>query len=456
MLKLKNLALLAGLVLLISVGGVLAQDTGTIVEVVSANEDFSTLVSLVEAAGLVNTLNGEGPFTVFAPTNEAFAELPQALLDYLAANPDALTAVLTYHVIYGEVPSADVTPMTAASVNGAELTVNVTDAGVAIDQATIVTADIDASNGVIHAIDAVLLPPITLPEVDPLAVFGDVIAAGSSTVYPVTQRMADLFQAEGFAGSVPVDSIGTGAGGERFCSNAEIDIWNASRAAKTEELEACAANNLSATGFFVAIDALAVSVSKENTFLTGLTIEQLKQIYSGEITRWNEIDASYPTEAIRLFSPGSDSGTYDYFVEAVLHNDEALIQNNTGIQYSEDDNVLVTGVLGSPYAIGYFGFAYYQENRDTLRAIPVEGVIPTEETGTSGEYPLSRPLFIYTDGGIMQAKPQVAAFVNFYLTNVASELGTGADQVGYIPTNAFITNTDRWVWYALTNTPLSD
>jgi phosphate binding protein len=287
---------------------------------------------------------------------------------------------------------------------------------------------------------------IEMPEVDALAVSGDIIAAGSSTVYPVTERMADLFVEEGFSGTITVDSIGTGAGFERFCVNAETDVSNASRPIRPAELEACRANGREPIEFFVAIDALAIVVSQENDFLDGLTLEQLAAVFSGEARLWSDVDPSYPAEPIQLFSPGTDSGTFDYFVEEVFDGDETLILNAEGINLSEDDNVLVQGVLGSPFAIGYFGYAYYQENLDTLRAIAIDGVEPSEETGASGEYPLSRPLFIYTTAEIMNEKPQVAAFVNFYITNVAEQLGTAADQIGYIPVPVLRQNIDRAMW----------
>ncbi len=294
--------------------------------------------------------------------------------------------------------------------------------------------------------EAEMIELIELPEVDPLSVSGNIVSAGSSTVFPVTERMADLFVQGGFADTITVDSVGTGAGFERFCDNAETDISNASRPIRPAEVDACLANGREPLEFFVAIDALAVAVSQENDFLTGLTLEQLAQIFSGALTTWDQLDPSYPAEAIQLFSPGTDSGTFDYFVEAVFDEDETQILNAPGIQFSEDDNVLVQGILGSPYAIGYFGFAYYQENLDTLRAVPIEGIEPNEETGASGEYPLSRPLFIYTTAAIMQEKPQVAAFVNFYITNVQDQLGTAADQIGYIPVPLEIQNVNRATW----------
>jgi phosphate transport system substrate-binding protein len=165
-----------------------------------------------------------------------------------------------------------------------------------------------------------MVEPIELPEVDPLAVTGDVVAAGSSTVYPVTERMADRFVGAGFSGTITVDSIGSGAGFERFCAG-ETDISNASRAIHPDEVDNCNAIGIEPLEFYVAIDALAVTVSAEND--------------------------DWPAEAIQLFSPGTDSGTFDYFVEVVFDEDEAPILNAVGIQLSEDDNVLVQGVVSA-------------------------------------------------------------------------------------------------------------
>jgi phosphate transport system substrate-binding protein len=207
---------------------------------------------------------------------------------------------------------------------------------------------------------------VELPEVDPAAVTGDVVTSGSSTVFPLNQRMAERFKEEGYAGTISVDEVGTGAGFQRFCEAGETDIANASRAIKDEEKQKCAAINREPIEFRVGTDALAVVVSKENTFLNDLTVEQLGKIYTGEFKQWSDVDPSYPAEPIQLYSPGTDSGTYDYFVEEVLEKDEEKVkafqaQNPT---QSENDNVLVQGVESSPNAIGYFGYAYYQENAE--------------------------------------------------------------------------------------------
>jgi phosphate transport system substrate-binding protein len=293
--------------------------------------------------------------------------------------------------------------------------------------------------------------PTAVPtEVDPMAMYapdavtGDVITAGSSTVFPLSERMAELFQQEGYTGNITVDSIGSGAGFERFCKTGETDISNASRAIKDAEIENCKALSPARTPieFRVGTDALTVVVSAENDFVIALSKEQLGKIFTGQITKWNEVDAAYPAETILVYGPGADSGTFDYFNEAVvaplyLNADgkadtkagKAALLAAPGAQFSEDDNVLVQGVEGSKYAIGYFGFAYFSENAGKLKAVAVEGVEPSQATVDDGTYPISRPLFLYSDATILKEKPQVAAFIYFYLSNVDKEIS----DVGYFP-----------------------
>lgn len=449
MLKARLIALLLPLIMAVTGFGAVSAQDGTILEVAAANGSFTTLIAAVETAGLSDTLNSDGPFTVFAPTDEAFAALPEFVVNYLLADPELLTRVLSYHVVPGTASSSDVLAMlddsmmaTATTVEGSDLTISVNPQtmNAKVDNANLLMdmLDIQASNGVIHVIDAVLIPPVELPAVDPLAIVDNIVIAGSSTVFPVTERIADLFAQDGYAGTITVDSVGTGAGFERFCVNAETDISNASRPIRQSEVDACVANGRTPFGLYIAIDALAVTVSRDNDFVDNLTIEQVAAIFSGAAATWADVDPSWPAEPIRLFSPGSDSGTYDYFVEAVFDDDETPIQNAPGIQFSEDDNVLVAGVAGSPYAIGYFGYAYYQENTAILRALTIEGVEPNEETGASGAYPLSRPLFIYSAPEILAEKPWVGEFMNYYLQTVNAQLGAASDQIGYIATNEFV------------------
>jgi phosphate transport system substrate-binding protein len=173
---------------------------------------------------------------------------------------------------------------------------------------------------------------------------------------------------------------------------------------------------------------LAVVVSTENTFITDVTVDQLALIFS-TAENWSDVDPSWPRGPILRFIPGTDSGTFDYFVEEIFDKEQDPILNASNLQMSEDDNVLVQGVLGSPYAIGFFGFAYYQENAGQMKALSIEGVAPGAESTESGEYPLARPLFMYSDATILQSKPQVAAYINFFLSNVNDEIL----DVGYFP-----------------------
>jgi phosphate binding protein len=284
-----------------------------------------------------------------------------------------------------------------------------------------------------HAVKA----GVPLPEVDAGAVTGDIVTAGSSTVFPLSEAMAARFQDEGYSGNITIDSIGSGAGLERFCKTGETDIANASRAIKSSEVESCQAIGRTPVEFRVGTDALAVVVNPENTWLDeGVTLEELAKIFSAEAKTWADVNPAWPAEPILRFSPGTDSGTFDYFVEAVMApafgdaaKGEEEILKVEGIQLSEDDNVLVQGVEGNKNAIGYFGYAYFQENADKLKALKINGVEPSGSSVDAGAYPLARPLFIYSDPKIMTEKPQVADFINFYLTYVNDEIG----KVGYFP-----------------------
>ena len=170
-------------------------------------------------------------------------------------------------------------------------------------------------------------------------------------------------------------------------------------------------------------------VSKENTFLTGVTEAELAAIFSDAAVKWSDVNPAWPAEDIQRFIPGTDSGTFDYFVEEIFAKDKTPHLSAANTQLSEDDNVLVQGVEGSPYAIGYFGYAYYAENADKLNVLAIEGVTPTSATVDDNSYPLSRPLFLYTDASILAAKPQVASYLSFFLTHVNEEI----DSVGYFP-----------------------
>jgi phosphate transport system substrate-binding protein len=297
--------------------------------------------------------------------------------------------------------------------------------GVMVDQANVTAADIEASNGVVHVIDSVLL---TLP-VDPATVEGDIAAAGSSTVFPLAERLKDEFEAAGYAGTLSIDSIGSGGGFQRFCEEGASDISNASRAIRDSEIEACGTLDPSREPIEIRVgtDALAVVVSSENDFVEELTVEELALVF-GSAELWSDVNPDFPAEPIERFVPDDASGTFDYFVEEVFEEDPEPIRSMNPVQ-SSDDNVLVEGITASPFAVGFFGYAYFAENEGELNAINIDGVEPNGENVDNGSYPLARPLFMYTDDDILMAKPQVASFLNFVVSDVNAYIG----DVGYFP-----------------------
>jgi phosphate transport system substrate-binding protein len=276
-----------------------------------------------------------------------------------------------------------------------------------------------------------------LPPSDPLSVSGDIVVAGSSTVFPLVEALAARFEDEGYSGLITVDSIGSGAGFERFCVAGESDVSNASRPIKDKEVESCMAIGRDPIEFRVGTDALAVTVSPGNTFATDLTVAELAVLFS-TATTWQDVRAEFPANPVQRFIPGTDSGTFDYFVEAVFHEEEEPILAAGNTQLSEDDNVLVQGISGdgcdpsnaaTTCAVGFFGFAYYSENSELLSVLDVEGVEPTADSVNVGAYPLARPMYMYSTASIIAEKPQVGAFLNFVLQFVNEEIG----DIGYFP-----------------------
>jgi len=278
-------------------------------------------------------------------------------------------------------------------------------------------------------------PGTGLPAVDPIDWEGAVSTAGSSTVFPLSEVVAAQWLDEG-GPEVTIESIGSGAGFERFCVAGETDISNASRPIKDEEVAQCGDIGRDPIEFRVGTDALAVTVSAGNYFASDITLEELAVLFAGAKT-WSDVRADWPAHPVASFSPGTDSGTFDYFVEEVFDEDDAPILGSDA-QFSEDDNVLVQGIAGdgctegdetTTCAVGYFGFAYFVENDDVLIALDIEGVEPNADNVDQGAYPLARPLFMYGDAGVMEEKPQVAAYLTYFLNNVSDLIGA----VGYFP-----------------------
>ena len=265
------------------------------------------------------------------------------------------------------------------------------------------------------------------------ALEGTIKVDGSSTVFPITEAVAEEFRAVQPDVRVTIGVSGTGGGFKKF-SRGETNISDASRPIKDKEIAACAENNINYIELEVAYDGLAVLVHPENDWVDSFTIEELKKIWEpdaqGKIMKWNQIRPEWPNEEIHLYGPGVASGTYDYFTEAIVGKSGSSRGDFTA---SEDDHVLVQGIAGDKYSLGFFGLAYYTENKDKLTLIGVhngeEVVKPTLETVSNGTYkPLSRPLFIYVNSTSVK-QPEVVEFVNFYIDNA----GDLSKDVGYIP-----------------------
>jgi phosphate transport system substrate-binding protein len=258
---------------------------------------------------------------------------------------------------------------------------------------------------------------------------------GSSTVYPLTDAIAKAFQQQQPGTPVSVAFSGTTGGFRKFCAG-ETDINNASRPISTEEIEACRQAGVRFVEIPVAFDALTVVVNPQNTWAQSLTVEELKKMWEpaadGRIKTWNQIRPDFPNRPLKLYGAGGESGTYDYFAEAIV-GDSDTRRDYTG---SEDDNDIVAGVSNDPDALGYFGLAYFEQNQDKLRAVAIDGgqgkgaIAPTRETVEQAQYqPLSRPLFIYINLPKSQQNPALSQFVTFYMDNVQRT----AQIVGYIP-----------------------
>ncbi len=262
---------------------------------------------------------------------------------------------------------------------------------------------------------------------------GTISIDGSSTVYPITEAVAEEFRVEQPDVRVTVGISGTGGGFKKF-GRGEIDLNDASRPIKDEEANTARENNISFLEMRVAFDGLAVVVNPQNSWVNDITIEELRKIWEpaaqGKITRWSQVRSDWPDEEFHLYGPGVASGTYDYFTEAIVGSSG---ESRGDFTASEDDNVLVQGISGDKNALGFFGLAYFEENQDQLKLVGVNnggGIVkPSIETVKNGTYePLSRPVFVYVSN-VAARRPEVKAFVEFYLSNASSLV----PDVGYIP-----------------------
>ncbi|MBI5833828.1 MAG: PstS family phosphate ABC transporter substrate-binding protein [Armatimonadetes bacterium] len=260
---------------------------------------------------------------------------------------------------------------------------------------------------------------------------GEIKIDGSSTVFPISQAVAEEFGKANPGVKVAVGTSGTGGGMKKFTA-AEIDICDASRAIKDKEAAGAAEKKIEFVELPIAFDGIAIVINKDNSYVDKLTVAELKKMWEpdSKVKTWKDVRGSFPADPIKLYGPGTDSGTFEYFTEAIVGKAKASRSDYTP---SEDDNVLVKGVEGDKGALGYFGYAYYEQNKDKLKLVPVEAdgktVTPSAETIRDASYkPLSRPLFIYIAKSAIE-RPEVAAFVKFYLDNAATII----PKVGYVP-----------------------
>ena len=257
---------------------------------------------------------------------------------------------------------------------------------------------------------------------------GEVLIDGSSTVAPISQAVAEEFSKENSDVNVSVGISGTGGGIKKFVSG-EIDIADASRAMKPEELASAKKNGIEFIELKIGLDGITIVGNPENTWAQNLTTEDLKKIWAdgSTIKTWKDVNPAWPAEPIKLYGPDQDSGTYDYFIEEILGKDGKIRKDYSP---SSDDNQLVQGVEGDKGALGYFGYAYYLEQKDKLKALSINGISPSDETVKNGTYkPLSRPLYIYINKKSFTEKAQVKSFIQFYIKN-ATELVKSS---GYVP-----------------------
>ncbi len=261
---------------------------------------------------------------------------------------------------------------------------------------------------------------------------GEIVVDGSSTVAPITQAVAEEFAKENTEVNVSVGISGTGGGFKKFVKG-EIDISDASRQIKPEEAEEAKKNGIEYFELKIGLDGLTVVTNKDNTWAKDMSVEDLKKIWSdgSTIKTWKDVNPTWPAEPIKLYGPDQDSGTYDYFIEEVIGKEGKIRKDYSP---SSDDNQLVQGVEGDKGSLGFFGYAYYLEQKDKMNALAINGVVPSDETVKQGTYkPLSRPLYIYINKKAFSEKPQVKAFVQFYIKN-ASEL---VKSVGYISLDSY-------------------
>lgn len=277
-----------------------------------------------------------------------------------------------------------------------------------------------------HAIAEQPIGNVKLTEIEPLEIYDDLFIAGSSSVHPLVRAMYDRFIEEGFSGVVEIESITSGAGFDLFCQGT-TDIASASRRMDEEYLQACQNRDRNPIPFRIGTSAVAIVVHANNDFVNNISLEELANIFTVE--KWSDVNPNWPEENIIRFVPIAESGIFDFFGARILGgNFQSLIKAKNTTE-NEDQSLLARSVALEPYSVSFVSYAYYKENAKDLKLVPIQGITANLETVNSEQYPLTRPLFLYSDARVMREKSQVAAFINFFLSNVNEEI----QKVGYFP-----------------------
>lgn len=274
-------------------------------------------------------------------------------------------------------------------------------------------------------------PSIPLPTIDPLEVEGNISVGGSTTVHPITRRMYRRFVREGYAGVMKIERMGTGEGFRLLCSVGTADIVNAGREVQASEIELCESINRLPVPFAIGRSAVTLFVHPDNRFLSSVSLDQVRSIFTA--TLWSDVNPTWPEIPIERLLPRLDSDEIDAFAQLVLNGDRAALLQVPSTTTFDTNDELVQALTENRYAIGFANHTMLlQESEEFIRALPIDGQLPDEATVSAGNYPLVYSLYLYTDGGILRAKPQVAAFLNFYLNHINEEIR----QIGYFPADA--------------------
>jgi len=441
--RLRVLASVVVVFLLVSVRGVSAQGGQTIAQLLANNNNFTILRAAVQAADpvVLNTLaDPNAEITFFAPTDAAFNELPALVVTYLRENPNLLTPILRYHAANGERTTADLSQNVAQlpSLDRDHLlTIRVVNDNIFVDQARLLQADVSAANGVVHAIDSVLIPPIDLPPVNQGAISGEITAANQGSAGVLTTSIIEQLQAEVGGVTYVEQPINTTAPFEQLCAANTADavgFLSINQRISESERAACIAAGYQPYALRLGTEALVVAVNPANTLVSDITLAELETLFTTAVN-WSDVRTGWPEEPILRYLPAPTESAFSFFAQVVMAGDEAgLLAANTENVY-ENPDVLIRGVELEPFAVAFIGYGDVQQKATSLVPLAVEGQLPGLRAVQNGNYVLSRPLFVYTTGSAAQ-QAGVLELIGYMLENVDAT----TTELGYLPPDPFALN----------------